>query len=288
MIKTGTIYIFYRIIILILFFTPLYIINGQNIETIKEGAIPAREYITFKKELNNFGIQYFVNYLPIESMQYNEKIYQVIPTSIWWHWDAGLTPIQTKNAKQRVYNTYNILKIRTKNGESVSTHFSVGPNTILQMLPLAKNMITQGRLTNDLKTKDISKTPSLGGIQIETTGTEYDKKSPLPSQTTTLIKLTSTLMRQYHIPFSSIFGHLEKSTDLGKIDPGIKYLKQTRVQLLKYLIDSNQLENIGDSKSWNFYTQVINNGVIINILDQSNVEIISQLSENEKKIILHK
>ena len=275
-----------KIIIFIFFFAfCLYFSASAQeniINNIYEGSISSKDVISFNKEKNLSKIKYLIKYLPELSYQYNKKVYATVPTSIWWHWDAGETPLKIKDGSKRVQTTYNILKQRTNAGEPVSTNFSIGPNVILQMLPLSKTRITQGRLTNDLRIEDISKSKSLGGIQIETTGTLYDKNPPLTSQTETLIRLTAVLMKQYDIPFSKIYGHLEKSPDISKIDPGINYLKKTRVQLLKYLIKENQKENINKIENWNFYTETLKNGNIMNVLDQSSLEIYNSLSEKEK------
>ena len=193
-------------------FFSFYSVNAQTTSKITEGFILQTNRITFKKELSTLGINYIIKYLPNTDFLYNNKVYLVEPTSIWWHWDdAGKTPTQEKNITQRVLKTYSGLIYRTTHGEPVATHFVVGPNTVLQMLPLGVNTITQGRLTNDLKIEDITKTPSLGGIQVETTGVNYDSNPPIASQTNTLILLTAVLMKQYNIPFSNILGHLERA-----------------------------------------------------------------------------
>ncbi|HAE36509.1 MAG: hypothetical protein UR85_C0007G0021 [Candidatus Nomurabacteria bacterium GW2011_GWF2_35_66] len=273
-------------VILICFLLPISYINAQiNTPIIKEGAISQKDRITFKKEMYILGINYLTKYLPNKSFLYNKKVYSVKPISIWWHWDAGSNPKNISEGIKRVNTTYNILKNRTENGQRVATNFTVGPNVILQMLPLSKTMITQGRLTGDLKIEDIHESTSLGGIQIETTGTQYDTKPPLASQTKTLIKLTAVLMKQYNIKFSKVYGHLEKSPYVQKIDPGITYLKQTRMQLLKYLINNNQLENIDNPNNWNFYTEVLIDGNIVNVIDQSAVDIYNSLTKEEQKII---
>ncbi|MDE2030731.1 MAG: N-acetylmuramoyl-L-alanine amidase [Patescibacteria group bacterium] len=260
-------------------------INIKKVEEINEGDITPSEQITFQKEMTTFGVNYIVKYLSDKSILYDKKVYNVTPTSIWWHWDAGSTPNTDKNIPSRVLSTYAILKSRTDANDPVATHFSVGPNTVLQMLPLGNSVIAQGRLTNDTKIEDVTKTPSLGGIQIETTGTDYDNKPPLVSQTNTLIELTAVLMHQYHIPFSNIYGHLERSAGIDKTDPGINYLKQTRIKLLEYLIDHKQFENIGSSTSWNFYTQTLKDGKVVNVLDQSSAEILQALTEGEREIV---
>lgn len=260
--------------------------NTKNINSIiNEGPIQNKDYISFNKEINSLGIKYITKYLPENSYQYNKKVYTLIPNSIWWHWDAGSNPSKINDGSKRVLSTYDILKQRTDKGEPVSTNFSIGPNVVLQMLPLSKTNITQGRLSNDLKIEDITKSQSLGGIQIETTGTLYDKTPPLTSQTETLIKMTSILMKQYNIPFSKIYGHLEKSANISKIDPGIIYLKKTRIQLLKYLIKNKQIENIDKVENWNFYTEKLVDGNIVNVLDQSSSEIYNSLTKKEKEYI---
>jgi hypothetical protein len=284
MFKTSIKISTFAILIFLLFSVSL--INAQTTPQIQKGSVPQTNRITFKKEFSATSVNYIVKYLPSASFSYDKKIYSVEPTSIWWHWDdAGKTPTQEKNITQRVLSTYNALLYRTNHNEPVATHFVVGPDTILQMLPLGTNTITQGRLTNDLNIEDITKAPSLGGIQIETTGNDYDHNPPIASQTNTLISLTAVLMKQYNIPFSNILGHLERAPTIDRVDPGINYLKQTRIQLLKYLIAHKQLGNIGTPSSWNFYTQVEKGGIITNVLDQSQVEIFSQLTKNEQTII---
>jgi len=275
----NKIYVISIFTIFSLIILPFPLIYAQNVEQKSND-------ITFTNEMVNLGINYQTKYLPKSSSQYGNKSYQVRPVSIWWHWDAGATPYSSKNISQRLISTYNILKQRTEAGDPVSVHFCVGPNAILQMLPMEATTITQGRLTNDSNIQNVTKSLSLGGIQIETTGTYYNKNPPLNTQSTTLIKLTALLMKQYNIPFANIYGHLEKSPYISKIDPGIKYLNKTRIQLLKYLIANKQIENIGPVKSWNFYKQEINNKILINKLDQSSSEIFQSLTKEEQTVVV--
>lgn len=272
-------------IVILVFLSFFNYTNADSDSLVSSGGIPKSEYIIFNKDPGLLNTNYLVKYLPKESFTYGKDIYAVNPTSIWWHWDAGSTPKSANNINKRVLSTYDILKSRGDKGEHVSTHFTVGLNTVLQMLPLGKDSVTQARLTNDLEVDDVLKSLSLGGIQIETTGMYYDTRPPLASQTNTLIKLTAVLMKQYNIPFSKVFGHLEVAPGLGKTDPGIKYLKQTRIKLLKYLISRKQMENIGSPDSWNFYTQVLKDGVVTNVLDQSSSDILNALTKSERQKI---
>lgn len=250
--------------------------------------------LALEKIFTQLDIAYYTHYLPDESSFYAgasgtlNTIYTETPQTIWWHWDAGPTIKKESGAKKRVYDTYNILKDRTMHNDPVSTHFVVGPRTILQMLPLYTDIVTQARLSNDTGIIDHLQAHSLGGIQIETTGVYYDTHPPLASQTTTLIILTATLMEHYHIPFSHITAHLEHGVGWGKTDPGINYLKQTRIKLLKYLIKNNKWDVIGNPTTWNFYTDIKNpnnDGTITQQLDQSSTDIQKALTTKEKAIL---
>lgn len=234
--------------------------------------------IDFKNKLENKGVNYSINYLPIGGYTYSGKPYKVEPTSIWWHWDAGVNIYNVWGALERVSVTYKILNNRIAHNDPASTHFTVGPNTILQMLPIYENSIIQARLTNDQGVEDVTKAESYGVIQIETTGRYYDTNPPLESQTNTLIMLTRELMRKYNIPFSQIYGHFEKSPRIHKIDPGPKYMNETRIKLLKYLIKNKDWDLIGDPKSWNFYTEKLDaSGKVVKVLSQSKDEIMEAL-----------
>lgn len=234
--------------------------------------------INFKNNLEISGVKYYINYLPINGYTYNNTTYKVKPTSIWWHWDAGSNVKNSSDAYTRVQTTFNILTSRIANNDRVSSHFSVGPNAILQMMPFYDDGIIQARLTNDRNVEDIAKAESYGAIQIETTGKFYDTNPPLPSQTNTLIILTRELMRKYNIAFSQIFGHFEKSPYIDKIDPGPKYMNETRIKLLKYLIDKRDWDLIGDPSTWNFYTEKLDqNNKVIEVLGQSSDEIMQAI-----------
>jgi|GEM_PF-6740067 len=263
-------------------FVGLFFQPERNSNYLKEGDIPISDRITFKDKLPAY-INHKVLYLPSESAFYDRKLYQVKPDYICWHWDGGFTP--KKEDKSRVYMTYNALLGRTNNGDPVATHFTVGPNSVLQMLSISESYIIQGRLTEDRGISDILKAKSLRGIQIETTGSYFDINPPMPSQDQTLIILTTALMKQFKIPFSKITGHLERSPEVNKQDPGILYLKKMRIKLLKYLIGNNLWKLINNPSCWNFYKEVKRNGKTILEGTQTKEEILSGLSFSERNLI---
>jgi len=250
---------------------------------IKEGDIANADRIVFESALGNKEVEYLVRYLPPQCAEYGGKLYQVEPQAIWWHWDGGPTP-RTED-HDRVLTTWRALVGRTRNHDPVATHFSVGPNTVLQMLPMSAGVIIQGRLTNDRGIGDINQAKSLGGVQIETTGRWYDSKPPLEAQTAALVDLTIAVMKQYRVPFPRIWGHLERAAGIGKPDPGLNYLRATRVRLLKALIAQAQWSLIGVPGRWSFYREVLKSGQVIRVTTQTQEEIWSRLTEQEKALI---
>jgi hypothetical protein len=250
---------------------------------IREGDIPDSERITFEGALANKDVEYLLKYLPSECAQYGGKLYQVAPQAIWWHWDGAATP--STEDHDRVQTTWRGLAGRTKRGDPVAAHFSVGPSTVLQMLPMSASMIVQGRLTDDTGIDDVNQAKSLGGVHIETTGRWYFKDPPLESQTATLVDLTIAVMRQYHVPFASICGHRERAAWIPKPDPGVEYLRETRIRLLKTLIARAQWPLIGHPDRWNFHMEVLKGGRVTRVLNQTKEEILSQLTEQEKGLV---
>ncbi len=259
--------------------------NYQSANDLIPGNIDKSERIDFKKGLPN-NIVYKIKYLPETSHLYAGKIFRVIPESICWHWDGGETPKTEDPQKglKRAIETWDTLVQRTKHKDPVATHFSVGPHSVLQMLPLSDKYIVQGRLSGDHNIQDVHKAESLGGIQIETTGVGFDEKLPMQAQTSTLIELTVQLMRKYDIPFTKICGHLERSPlSNKKIDPGEKYLKATRVLLLKALIKNKDWQLIGEPKEWFFYKETFEDNVIKKEITQTPQEIWNALTIAEKE-----
>lgn len=258
---------------------------GELVQPLRiiEGDVADSDRITLEGALASKEVEYLVRYLPSECAEYGGKLYQVEPKTIWWHWDGGPTP--TTENHNRVQTTWRGLLGRTKRGDPVAAHFSVGPNTVLQMLPLSATMIIQGRLTNDTGIDDIDQARSLGGIQIETTGKCYKDSPPLECQTTALVDLTIAVMKQYHVPFPKICGHRERAAGLGKSDPGTKYLKETRIRLLKALIAQAQWPLVGHPDRWDFHAEVLKGGKVRQVLNQPKEEIWSRLTEEEKGLV---
>lgn len=258
-------------------------LKGEKRKVI-EGNIPLEAQVDFGPRLKEQGLTLFTKILPEECVTYDGKLYQVRPNSIWWHWDGGPTPQEEDH--DRVFTTYNGLTGRTREGDPVGTHFSVGPGEVLQMLPLGEKLIIQGRLTDDRGIQDVRRAESFGGIQIETTGAYYDETPPPASQTESLVKLTITLMRQYGLRFNKILGHLERSPRVGKPDPGLGYLRETRILLLKQLIGRGDFDLVGPPESWRFYRLAKGvNGEIVRVETQSLSEILNSLSPQEKETL---
>ena len=256
--------------------------DSNQASLIKEGDIADAERITLAGAFTK-DVEYRVNYLPSECAEYGGKLYQVEPQSIWWHWDGTAT--SRIEDHDLVQTTWYGLVGRAKRGDPVAAHFSVGPNTVLQMLPLSASRIIQGRLTDDTSISDIKQAKSLGGVQIETTGRWYDKNPPLECQTATLVDLTIAVMKRYRVLFPTICGHRERAARIPKPDPGVEYLKETRIRLLKTLIAQAQWPLIGHPDSWNFYMEVLRKGKVIRVPNQTKQEILSRLTEQEKSLI---
>lgn len=221
-----------------------------------------------------------VKYLPQESYTWNGKIEMVTPTEIIIHWDA-----QENTDRVSTYTTYNGLAGRTASGDSVSTHFSVGPGgpkngpAILQMLPMSETLIQRGILSDG----------PTDTINIETTGRYYDKEPPAEQQTENLIKLLVTLMDRYHLQFGNITGHLERSPDVGKIDPGQEYLNMVRTRLLATLTEQGRWDLIGSPESWYFYKYTRgNDGSLAKVSTQTKDVLLASLPTEVCQLITDK
>lgn len=235
--------------------SPLEKKTKEKVTEVEKEAPPPKEVETVKTEISqpdriSFPCVKEAKYLPVESYtQKNGETKTVVPEEIIIHWDAQ------PNAQDRSpYITYNGLAGRTRSGDPVSTHFSVGPGglengpAVLQMLPMGSSEVTMGILSDG---------PSKA-INIETTGSYFDEELPPEEQTENLIQLLIELMEQYNIPFGNITGHLERSPDVGKPDPGQKYLNMVRARLLEKLISQGKWRLIGSPKDWDFHKQVRN------------------------------
>jgi hypothetical protein len=245
-----------------------------------EGQIAPDQRFKIKDLLAQANIDYAYKQLPDESAAYDGKLYQVVPETIWWHWDGGPTPSATY--KDRVFVTYNGLAGRTRRGDPVSVQFCAGPGKVLQMLPVTQTHIIQGRLTDDRGIKEVREALSFGGIQIETTGDRYGKKAPSEVQTDTLLRLTLLLMKEYGIPFRRILGHFERSPVVRKVDPGLKYMKKTRVRLLKMLLEEEAFDLIGPPEGWRFYRLIEAKKKTVKVITQTSDEILESLTPVER------
>jgi hypothetical protein len=250
---------------------------------IQEGDIPDSERVTFEGAFANKDVEYLVKYLPSACAEYSGKLYQVTPQTIWWHWDGGVTP--TTEDHDRVKSAWYTLVGRTRIGDPVAAHFSLGPKVILQMLPMSASRIIQGRLTDDSGIDDVNQAKSLGGVHLETTGCWYHSHPPIEAQTATLIDLTIAVMRQYSIPFPRIWGHRERAAWNPKPDPGVGYLAETRIRLLKTLIARCQWPLVGHPSTWNFYMETMRRGTVVRIPNQMKEEFWSRLTEQEEAAI---
>lgn len=185
-----------------------------------------------------------VKYLPPESYTWKGEIEMIRPKEIVIHWDA-----QENTDRRSTYTTFNGLVGRTASGDPVSTHFSVGPGgsqngpAILQMLPVSENFVQRSILSDG---------PS-DAINIETTGRYFDDQPPPEQQTQNLVNLLVMLMEKYNLKLANITGHLERSPDIGKIDPGQAYLNMVRAKLLNTLIEQKKWNLIGGPEDWYFY-----------------------------------
>mgnify|MGYP001827343240 CR=1 FL=1 len=254
-------------------------VPGGEMRVLKGTVLPEHR-LHFKPLLAESGIEFAYKELPQAAAAYDGDWYRVVPDTIWWHWDGGPTP--TEKQKNRVYGTYNALAGRTRRGDPVATHFSAGPGKVLQMLPLGPKRVVQGRLTDDRGIDEVLEAWSLGGIQLETTGRYYGRKeSPTEIQTETLLALTLLLMRQYRIPFGQIIGHIERSPVVRKPDPGLRYLKSTRIRLLKALIKEREFELAGPPQSWDFYRLLIKKKEMVRLRTQTPEQILGALSPAE-------
>lgn len=244
-------------------------VTEPTFELIKE-----EERITFASVFAGAtSVRYEVKYLPPTSFSYGSEVGQVRPTEIIWHWDGQ--PNELRNTDV----TYRGLVGRTNQGDPVATHFSVGPDRVLQMLPMGESVIQQGRSSDDRGRTSVSDAFSLGWISIETTGRYYDAQRPPDTQTRNLIELTIALMKQYGIKFQHIAGHLERSPFIRKIDPGLNYLRETRVLLLKELVERGEWGLIGESNTWEFYRLTVQpDGTVARIVTQSPRDFIEVLS----------
>lgn len=250
---------------------------------IVRGTIPPAQRFQVEALLAQAGFEYTAKFLPDESAAYDGQLYQVIPKSIWWHWDGGPTP--SAGEKDRVYATYYGLAGRTKRGDPVSTHFCVGPGKVLQMLPISPTHVIQARLTDDSGIEEVLDAVSFGGLQIETTGNRYIKTPPPDAQTEGLLTLTILLMKEYNIPFRQIVGHLERSPRVRKADPGIGYLTKKRILLLRRLLAAEEFDLIGPPQSWRFYKLVEKKKGIGRVTTQTPEEILDALTPAERETI---
>ena len=256
---------------------------GYIEKQIVRGNIPPASRLQIEALLAQAGFEYASRLLPDASAAYDGQLYQVVPETIWWHWDGGPTP--SAEDKDRVLATYYGLAGRTKRGDPVSAHFCVGPGKILQMLPISQTHIIQGRLTDDSEVEEVLDALSYGGLQIETTGNRYIKTPPPESQTEGLLTLTCLLMKQYGIPFQQIVGHMERSPRIRKPDPGIKYLTRTRVRLLQRLLAVEEFNLIGPPQSWRFYQLVEKKKRLVRITTQTPDDILGALTAAERETI---
>jgi hypothetical protein len=250
---------------------------------IVEGQIAPDQRFKIKDLLAQANIDYAYKQLPDESAAFDGKLYQVVPETIWWHWDGGPTPSATY--KDRVFATYNGLAGRTRRGDPVSVQFCAGPGKVLQMLPITKTHIIQGRLTDDRGIEAVREALSFGGIQIETTGDRYGKKAPSEVQTETLLQLTFLLMVEFGIPFTHILGHFERSPVVRKVDPGLKYMKKTRVRLLKMLLEAEEFDLAGPPKGWKFYKLIETKKKTVKVITQTPDEILESLTPAERELV---
>jgi len=237
---------------------------------------------TIKEVDRIFFPETIIKYLPEQCYSFKNGPFKVQAdqnTKIVWHWDSQ------SNRRRNPYLTYKFLKGRSKIGQPVATHFVVSPKLILQMLPMAESFFQQGRLTNDLKTDNGFEAPSRNTINIETTGKNYDKHKPPWSQTKRLLKLTISLMKQYNIDFSRVKGHLEISPFIKRRDPGIRFLRKTRVRLLKMLIKKKLDHLIGKPSHWRFDRQFVRKNTVYSSISQSSKSILRKLSKSEKEFL---
>jgi len=251
---------------------------------ILRGDVPLDKRFQIAELLADAGIEYAYRQLPDESAAYGGYWYQVLPETIWWHWDGGPTP--SAGYKDRVYATYWGLAGRTRRGDPVSTHFCVGPGMVLQMLPLSATHIIQGRLSDDSGIEEVLDALSLGGIQIETTGSYYARHPPTEIQTDTLVRLTYLLMKQYGVPFNQVLGHFERSPWARKRDPSLAYTRNTRVRLLKVLLEAEEFELMGPPTSWQFYELVgKKNNKLAKVITQTSDELLDALTPAEREVV---
>ena len=251
---------------------------------ILRGGVPLDQRFQIKGLLAQAGIEYACRQLPDESAAYGGYWYQVRPETIWWHWDGGPTP--SAEYKDRVFATYWGLAGRTRRGDPVSTHFCVGPGKVLQMLPLSATHIIQGRLSDDSGIEEVLDALSLGGIQIETTGSYYARYPPTEIQTETLVRLTYLLMKQYGVSFKGILGHFERSPWARKRDPSLAYTRNTRLRLLRVLLEAEEFDLMGPPSSWQFYELVgKKHNKLAKVTTQTSDELLDALTPAERETL---